>query len=40
MGSVDGEKTLNNKLIGDINSHINWCPSFCCYINTLMDLIP
>ena len=38
-GSVDGEKTLNNRLIGDTNSHMNWCPSFCYYINTLMDLM-
>jgi len=38
MGSVIGEKTLNNSLIGGHNPHRNWCLFFCCYINTLTDL--
>ena len=35
--SVDGEKTLNNRLIGDIIHELVFL--FCCYINALMDLI-
>ncbi len=29
-GSVDGEKT---QYIWDIDSHMNWCPYFRCYIS-------
>ncbi len=37
--SVDGEKTLNNNLIGGHNSHMNWCLFFCCLINALTRLV-